>query len=109
MGIVGWLKNLFGSSELPTRQAGDKGIYLYVRLDRSGEVVRLRIDPGQDLNFDEDTGEYTCVKGIIGPKSYRQAEATFHFNSGRMLTTAEVKGGTLATPQEWEAYQHPSG
>jgi hypothetical protein len=100
MGFFDSLKNLFsGSGGSPS----DKGLYVYVRLDKSGEVVRLRLDPGAELNPDIERGGYVCRKYITGPMTFDRAEATFYFDSGRQLTGADIVGGELAAQEDWLA------
>ncbi len=80
---------------------GDPGIYFYIRLDRSGEIVKLRLIPGQDLVPDYNAGTYFSHKTIIGPQSFERAEATFHFDGQRRFDQADISGGELT---EEEAY-----
>lgn len=79
----------------------DRGIYLYVKLDNSGEIVRLRIDPQHDLAPDYKKGTYFSNKGIIGPRSIEKADAVFSFNEKREFENADIAGGTLS---DREAY-----
>lgn len=102
MGFVDQLKKLFGSQ--PGRQP-DQGLYIYVKLERTGEVVRLRLSPQHELNSDE-AGGYVSHKSIIGPRTFGRAEATFRFDERRALVDTEITGGTLATREEW-LEQHP--
>jgi hypothetical protein len=100
MGLFGKFKNAFSGGERPPE---DDGIYLYVRLDRGGEVVRLRLNPQHELVPNYDKGGYYTHKTIVGPRTFQRAEATFQFNPRRELIASDISGGTLATEEDWQA------
>ncbi len=106
MGLLGKLKDLFGGSG-SGGQGGDTGLYLYVRLDRTGEVVRLRLEPQYELVPDYDEGGYFTRKSVVGPLTFARAEATFRFDEGRRLASWDITGGQLADQADWEAQQQP--
>jgi hypothetical protein len=99
---MGFLKKLFGGQG---DSGQDHGVYVFIKLARSGEIVRLRIDPAHELNVDEDGGGYVSRKLIVGPRSYQRAEATFQFNESKHLVGAEIDGGEMTTEQEWNAQE----
>ncbi len=100
MGIIESLKKaLRGGGESPQR---DGGLYYYVRLDRSGEVVKIRLDPQHDLAPDYQNGGYFSNKAIIGPESIERADATFYFDEKKSFTRADIHGGELS---DEEAYR----
>lgn len=88
------------------REPANRGIYLYVRLDRGGEVVRLRLDPRYELVPDE-AGGYVTHKTVVGPRTYQRAEATFTFDSRLRLSGCDISGGALADEAAWQAQQTP--
>ena len=102
IGIFNRLKNLFGGEG---RQEPDTGIYLYVQLDRTGEVVQLRLTPEHELVPDYEHGGYFTRKTIVGPRRFERAEATFTFDDNRQLTGADISGGTLVDRAAWETWQ----
>lgn len=102
MSFLGKLKDMFSGEG---GKDADEGLYLYVRLDRSDEIVRLRLNPSHELNVDYERSGFVCRKHIIGPRSFKRAEATFYFDEGRRLVNAEITGGELATEEEWLAAQ----
>ncbi len=83
----------------------DKGLYYYIRLDRSDEVVQLRFNPGTDLTQDYETNEREVRKTIIGPKTYKRAEAHFVFDSDIKLVEWDISGGELVGEQDWLDFQ----
>jgi len=98
---MGFLKNLFGGGS--EKNSGDSGIYLYVILDISGEIVKIRLDPAHELNVDYEQGlGYFSKKYIVGPKSYRRAEATFHFNDDKSFLGADIDGGELSSAEAYD-------
>lgn len=83
----------------------DDGIYLYFKLDVSGEIVRIRLNPGSDLMVDYQTSDRFIRKTIIGPRSYRRAEAELTFNDRFKLVEWEIDGAELTTEEEYLAQQ----
>lgn len=99
---MGFLKKLFGGGASEPR---DEGLYVYIKLDRVDEVVRLRINPGSELNPSDEGDGYLTRKLIMGPRTFKKAEATFYFDANRRLVNAEIVGGELSTAEAWEAYE----
>ena len=97
MGLFDGIKKLFSGDD----DGGDKGIYIYVKLAQSGEIVRLRLQPGHDLNHDFESGGYTSHKTIIGPKSFDRADARFRFDRNYGLIDTEIHGGEVVDEAEW--------
>lgn len=104
MGLFGRIKDMFGGSGT-SKPGGDTGIYVYVRLDRSGEIVRLRLEPQYELVPDYDTGGFQTNKTIVGPRSFERAAATFMFDENRQLIGADISGGELADDAAWDAQE----
>jgi hypothetical protein len=103
MGFLDKLKGMFSGGD---SGPADNGIYLYVKLDRSGEIVRLRLDPQYELVPDyEDSSGYRTHKSVVGPRTFTRAEAVFRFNSSRRLEEAEIDGGSLVDAAEYEAQE----
>jgi hypothetical protein len=84
---------------------GDGGLYFYIRLKHSGEVVQLRLIPGQELVPDYETGSYFAHKTITGPRSFQRAEATFHFDGQRRFDRADITGGELTDEEAYRSQQ----
>ena len=69
----------------------DHGIYLYVQVAESGEKIRVRINPDNDLaqHFDAEGGDnpthYTCAKEVIGNESLSKVELDLEFDGRRRL------------------------
>ena len=97
-----FLKNLFGGGQ-PT---GDRGIYVYVRLKQSGEIVQLRLTPGYDISKD-DNGKLFSRKLVVGTRSrsYIKAEVTLYFSNQYQVIDADIDGGELSTRGDYEEQQ----
>lgn len=103
MGFFDRLKGMFSGGD---SGPADNGIYLYVKLDRSGEIVRLRLDPQHELVPDYEGGSgYRTHKSVVGPRTFARAEAVFRFNSSRNLEGAEIDGGSLVDAADYEAQE----
>lgn len=103
MGLFGRIKGLFGGAD--ARKPGDSGIYVYVRLDRSGEVVRLRLEPQYELVPDYETGGFRTNKTIVGPRSFERAAAIFVFDENRQMVGADIAGGEVIEKAAWDAQE----
>lgn len=90
-----------GSGNKRRGKGEDRGIYLYVRLDKSGEIVKIRLDPFHDLAPDYENENYFSRKAIIGPKSIERADAVFYFDNSRSLERADISGGSLSDEEEY--------
>ena len=99
---MGFLRRLFGGNQA---EPGDKGLYLYVKCNRCGSGVRVRIDINNDLSEnDGETGEegYTLVKEVMDDRCFRMMRAELEFDNRRNETSRKVEGGTFITQVEWE-------
>ena len=87
----------------------DSGIYLYVQVAKSGEKIRVRIDPANDLAQEFDAGggdsptHYTCAKEVIGSESLETVELNLEFDSRRRMVGQEITGGKFITEAEFFA------
>jgi hypothetical protein len=99
------LKQVFGGG--PSR-GRDEGIYFYVRCDRCGDRVRVRLNPSSELQqeFDE-SGEgvraYSVRKMVVDQRCFRPIEVRFQFDAARRERSREIEGGTFLSREEYEA------
>ncbi len=99
---MAFLKKLFGGGRT------DPGMYFYVRCDACGEVIRIRVNPGNDLSpvyeGEEDAEEgYELRKEILGNRCFRLIEGIWHFDKRKRLIGSEIQGGKEITAAEYEA------
>lgn len=100
---MGFLKRLFGGGQ---ESGSDKdGMYYYFRADRSGEVIRIRMNRFNDLSQSDDDSGYYARKVIVGTKSFDRLEAEFIFDRNRKLVSCEVSGGEMVEQADYDAYQ----
>lgn len=102
MGLFGKLKKALGGDDRPP---ADDGLYLYIKLDRTGEVVRLRLTPQYELVPDYDAGGYVTRKTIVGPATFARADAEFRFDEGRSLIGEAISGGALVDEAAYDAWE----
>jgi hypothetical protein len=85
----------------------DEGIYFYVRCDRCGDRVRVRLNPGTELQQDfAESGAaagYSVCKMVVDQRCFRPIEVTMRFDAGRRELSREVEGGAFLTREEFEA------
>jgi hypothetical protein len=95
------LKRLLGGGGT----GGDQdGVYFYVRVKRTGEVIRLRLHRFNDLSMSDDGESYYVRKLIVGQRSFDRIEAEFSFDKNRRFVAAELTGGELVEQADYEQY-----
>ena len=83
---------------------GDKGFFVYIRITRSGEVVRLRLRPGYDISQD-DHGQPFTRKLIVGQRSFDRCEAVIYFDKSYQVINSDLEGGEIVSQAEWDEQQ----
>lgn len=95
------LRRLFGG-----KNATDDAIHLYVRCDRCGSPVHVRIDPRNDLSAeygdDDSTAGYRLVKEIMDSRCFRLMRAEITYDSARRETHRELEGGRFISKEEFD-------
>ncbi len=110
---MSFLGRLFGrSSGRGDSPSGDEhALYYYLRCNKCGEVIRVRIDRRWDLEqeFDEGGGDaatgYVARKEVMGTKCFQMLRLTIAFNRGYHETDRQLSGGTFIEREEYEAAQ----
>ncbi len=100
--IVGFLRKLFGGSS--ARGSDKDGMYFYVRGQRSGEVIQLRLHRYNDLSQSDDQKTFHVRKVAVGQRNFERIEVEFIFDKNRNFLTAEVTGGELVEREDYEAF-----
>ena len=95
------LKTLFGGGG----RSEDRGIYFYVQPKMCKEILRIRVDPLNDLSRADDGKNYWCRKLASAARCPFQAEVELHFDKNKRYVSADVTDGTLMSEAEWEAAQ----
>jgi hypothetical protein len=96
------LRRLFGG-----RSASDDGaIHVYVKCNRCGAPVHVRVDPRNDLvsEYDEsdDPSGYLLVKEIMDSRCFRIMRAEITYDRSRREQERTIEGGTFITKEEYE-------
>jgi hypothetical protein len=99
------LKQVFGGG---LSAGGDGGIYFYVRCDRCGDRVRIRLNPNSELQQEFDqSGEGVCAysvrKMVVDQRCFRPIEVRLRFDAARRERSREIEGGTFLTREEYAA------
>lgn len=94
------LRRLFGGGA----PAGDNAIHLYVRCNRCGSPVHVRVDPRNDLAIeygdDENATGYRLIKEIMDSRCFRLMRAEIEYDPGRRELSRQIEGGTFITKDE---------
>ena len=101
---MSFLKNIlskfFGSSDGEIKDRD--GLYFYIRCDKCGAPVRLRVNKFNDFQRDYDTGELHLRKEVMDGGCFSLMYATIHLNSAYKVINQEVEGGEFIS---WEEYK----
>lgn len=106
MGIFDGLRKAIGIGGGGKGEGADRGIYYYVRCDKCGEAIRIRVDPYWDLG--EGDGGFSVTKHVIGQKCFRPIEVTIDFDSGRKEIDKAITGGKFISAEEYAAQLPPA-
>lgn len=99
---MGFLKKLFGGG---AQTPEDRGIHMYIKCQRCGAPVHVRIDPHNELAAeygDSEAEGYQVVKEITDDRCFRRMRAELHFDARRRETSRELEGGDFITAEEYE-------
>jgi hypothetical protein len=104
MGFLDGLKRLFGLAA----GGGDSGIYYYIRCDRCGDFVRIRLNPTSELQQEfSTTGDfvrgYYVRKMVVDQRCFRPIEVELRFDSRRRETSREITGGQFVDADAYAA------
>ena len=103
---MSFLKKLGSLFSPPT---GDSRIlWLYVKCDKCGEILKGRVDLHNDLSIQyAESGSgtsYFCRKVFVGSnRCYRPIEVELTFDGKRKLMNQEIKGGEFVSEEDFLA------
>ena len=105
------LSRMFMGSPSASGQDRD-GIYFYVKCDRCGEVIQVRLNRNNDLSAEYgENGESGDVlqahKVIVGQRCYNRIDADFIFDRNRNLLQKNVTGGKFVDALEYKVNRDP--
>ena len=106
---MAFFKRLFGGGE---RAADDKALHLYIKCQRCGAPVHVRVDLERDLAADYgDTAAegYEYNKEVMDDRCFRLMRAQLQFDARRRETSRQVEGGAFISQEEYQALRGGSG
>lgn len=103
---MGFLKRIVeaftgGGSSAPEDRSG---VYVYIKIRRTGEIVQIRLNKGNEISQDDD-GRLFVRKLVMGQRSFERIEATIYFDSSYRVTEADLAGGELSDREAYSAQQ----
>lgn len=101
---MNFLKKLFSGGG---SQSGDRGLYFYVQPKACNEILKVRIDPLNELSQSEDGKGFYTRKLVSGHRCPFQAELEVFFDNRRNVTNTDVTNGKVVTEADWLAQQQP--
>lgn len=97
------LRRLFGGGGAATI---DGAIHLYVRCNRCGAPVHVRVDPRNDLLIEygdeDDAVGYRLIKEIMDSRCFRLMRAEIGYDRGRHEVNRQIEGGTFISKEEYD-------
>jgi len=102
---MGLFKNLFKDLFGGGGRDSDRGLYFYVRPKMCQEILRLRVDPLNDLSRRDEGDGYWVRKLASGHRCPFQAELTIIFDKNKRLRSSEVTDGQLVSEADWLAQE----
>jgi hypothetical protein len=100
---MNFLKQLFSNNS--RSDDNDDGIYLYVRPKGCEEVIRVRLNPRNDLTVSEQGGYFVHKTARGTHRCFNPVEMSLYFDQGRKLQNNDIKGGELVELADYEAWQ----
>ncbi|MEM6280730.1 MAG: hypothetical protein AAF787_00940 [Chloroflexota bacterium] len=101
---MNFLKNLFGGGNGASDANNDRGIYVYVRPRGCEEVIRVRLDPANDLS-NADGGYFVRKIARGNHRCFDPVEMSLYFDNNRKLVENDITGGELVEKADFEAWE----
>jgi hypothetical protein len=96
------LRRLFGGGQ----PSDDGAIHIYVRCNRCGSPVHVRVDPRNDLapeyGDEDDAAGYKLTKEIMDSRCFRLMRAEIDYDRSRRETHRQIDGGTFISKEEYD-------
>ena len=91
---MSWLRRLLGAR--PRGETPAASIFVQVRCNACGEVIRARINPAAELSACDDGEGYFVRKVVVGRRCFRPIELRLRYRDLRgTLLSREATGGTF--------------
>ena len=88
------------------RADDSRAMWVYVKCDKCGEILKGRVDLYNDLSIQYDNSgggnSYFCRKVFVGSKRcYRPIEVKLTFDKNRRLINEEISGGEIVSEEDY--------
>lgn len=95
MGLLTWLKSIFAPAADPM------ALWLYVKCNRCGAPVAVRVDLRNEPSRDDESDGYILRKEIMDDQCLTLMRAEIHFDARRKVTAQTIDQGEFITPAEY--------
>ncbi len=93
-------------SKIKEKEEEQNVMFLYVKCNRCGEKIKVRIVKSTDLlyNYNKPQGDvgYTLRKEILGNKCPNLIYAYAEFDKNKKMLSLDVNGGISIKPEEYK-------
>jgi hypothetical protein len=89
-------------SLLQGSEAPDDALTFYVRCNRCGEMLRIRVDKRHDLTPDYEKGGYFLRKEVMDSRCFQLMYAELRFDANHHIVSRDIIGGQFITQEEYE-------
>ena len=110
---MGILRRIFGGGK-PRERRDPNALYFYVRCDKCGEKIRLRVDKRYDLMRDYERGPgdvgsgYVLHRDVMGNKCFEMMHMEVFLDNGHRVLSQDITGGEFITYEEYTAEEEHS-
>jgi len=107
------LRRIFGGGK-PGERRDPNAIHFYVRCNKCGEKIRLRVDKRYDLMRDYDRGPgdvgsgYALRRDILGNKCFQMMHMQVFLDNSYRILSQDITGGEFITYEEYTAEEEGS-
>ncbi len=98
-----WLSKLFKSSS-SGREDNGKIIWLYVRCDRCGTPLAVRVNRANEASPDYESGGYYVRKEMMDNKCFQLMYAELRFDARGKETSRQIQRGKFITKAEYDSH-----
>lgn len=100
-----FLKKLFSGGG---SRSDDRGMYFYVQPKMCKEIIRVRVDPMNELSRQDDGDGYYTRKMVSAHRCPFQAELEIYFDKNKRVSNTDVTNGKVVSEEDWLAQQEPA-
>ena len=109
---MGFLSRIFGGKERQQGSNDAQGIHIYVRCDRCGEAIHVRVNKQTDVSreYDQsDQGSLALHKEILGSRCQNLMYVHLSLDSAYRVVSSSTERCTIITESEYDAARQQAG